>query len=58
MGKILTFDDLIEKEGGKTTAFEPDYTNDFCAYMKESIRQSEHMSREAMNSAATIVICQ
>ncbi|MBP3776479.1 MAG: hypothetical protein IJ069_02010 [Prevotella sp.] len=58
MEEVLTFETLVEVEHGEVMPFQPDYTEDFSKYMRESIRQSEQMSREAMNSAASVIIYQ
>ncbi len=52
----MTLGALVEKENGKVSVFQPDYTEDFSAYIKQSIQESERMSREAMNSAAHVII--
>lgn len=57
MEEVMTFEALVEKENGTVTPFEPDYTEAFCEYMRESIQESERMSREALNSAASVIIC-
>ena len=44
--------DLAEK----AEPFEPDYTDEFIEYMKESVRQSKKMSAEALESARDIII--
>ena len=56
MEEILTFEDLVEKEKGEVTLFQPDYTDDFSEYMRKSIQESEQMSRDALNSAASVII--
>ncbi len=40
----------------EVTQFQPDYTDAFSDYMRKSIQESEQMSREAMNSAASVII--
>lgn len=52
----MTFETLVEKEHGEVSVFQPDYTEDFSDYMKKSIMESEKMSREALNSAANVII--
>ena len=47
-----SFFDLAEK----VAPFEPDYTEEFVEYMKESVRQSRKMAAEALESARDIVI--
>jgi hypothetical protein len=56
MEEIMTLEVLVEKEKGRVSIFQPDYTEDFGAYMKKSIQESEQMSREALNSAAHVII--
>ena len=57
MKEVMTFEKLVEKEKGTITPFEPDYTEAFSDYMRKSIQESEQMSREALNSASSIIIC-
>ncbi len=57
MEEVLTFETLAENEKGKVSVFKPDYTDDFCDYMKKSILESEQSSRDALNSAAHVIIC-
>lgn len=52
----MTFEELVEKEKGEITLFQPDYTDDFSEYMKKSIQESEQMSRDALNSASSVII--
>lgn len=56
MEEVMTFETLVEKENGTITPFEPDYTEAFSEYMRHSIQESERMSREALNSAASVII--
>ena len=56
MEEIMTLEALVEHENGTVTLFQPSYTDDFSAYMKKSIQESEQMSRDAMNSAAHVII--
>ena len=56
MEEVMTLDALVEQENGKISVFQPDYTEDFSAYMRKSIQESEQMSRDAMNSAAHVII--
>lgn len=56
MEEVITFDVLAEKEQIQVTPFQPDYTDAFSDYMRKSIQESEQMSREAMNSAAGVII--
>lgn len=56
MEEVMTFETLVEKENGTITPFEPDYTEAFSEYMRQSIQESERMSREALNSAASVII--
>lgn len=56
MEEVMTFEALVEKENGTITPFEPDYTDAFSDYMRQSIQESERMSREALNSAASVII--
>ena len=56
MEEAMTFKALVEKEHGEVTIFQPDYTDAFSKYIKKSIQESEQMSREAQNSAVSIVI--
>ena len=56
MEEILTFDVLAVMENGSVSVFHPDYTDDFSDYMQKSIMDSEQMSREALNSAAQVII--
>lgn len=52
MEETKSFFDLAEK----VEPFEPDYTEEFVEYMKESVRQSRKMAAEALESARDIVI--
>lgn len=52
MEEAKSFFDLAEK----VEPFEPDYTEEFVEYMKESVRQSRKMAAEALESARDIVI--
>lgn len=54
--EVMTLDALVEQENGRVSVFQPDYTKDFSAFMKKSIQESERMSRDAMNSAAPVII--
>lgn len=56
MEEILTLEDLVKKGNGEVSVFQPDYTDNFSEYMKKSIQESEQMSREALNSAAHVII--
>ena len=56
MEEVMTLEVLVEKEKGKISIFQPDYTEEFGVYMKQSIQESEQMSREALNSAAHVII--
>ena len=56
MEEVLTFEALTETEKGAVSVFQPDYTDDFSSYMKKSIMESEQLSREALNSAAHVII--
>jgi chloramphenicol O-acetyltransferase len=56
MEEILTFEALAEKENGQVSVLHPDYTDDFSDYMQKSIMESEQLSREALNSAAHVII--
>lgn len=56
MEEVLTFEALAETEKGSVSVFQPDYTDDFSSYMKKSIMESEQLSREALNSAAHVII--
>ena len=56
MEEILTFEAFAEKENGQVSVFHPDYTDDFSDYMQKSIMESEQMSRDALNSAAHVII--
>ena len=53
----MTFEALVELENGSVTPFNPDYTDAFSDYMRQSIQESERMSREALNSASSVIIC-
>ena len=52
MEKVKSFFDLAEK----VEPFEPDYTEEFIQYMKESVRQSKKMAAEALESARDVII--
>jgi hypothetical protein len=52
MEETKSFFDLAEK----VEPFEPDYTEEFIEYMKESVRQSRKMAAEALESARGIII--
>lgn len=56
MEEVMTFEALVKKENGTITPFEPEYTEAFGEYMRQSIQESERMSREALNSAASVII--
>ena len=56
MEEILTLEDLVKKGNGEVSVFQLDYTDYFSEYMKKSIQESEQMSREALNSAAHVII--
>lgn len=56
MEEVMTFQALVRRENGPTTPFQPDYTDDFSEYIKKSIQESERMSREALNSAVSVII--
>ena len=47
-----SFFDLAER----VEPFEPDYTDEFIEYMKESVRQSRKMLSEALESSRDIII--
>lgn len=52
----MTFEELVVRENGEVTPFQPDYTDEFSEYMRKSIHESEQMSREALNSASSVII--
>ena len=52
MEETKSFFDLAEK----VEPFEPDYTEEFVEYMKESVRQSRKMAAEALESSRHIFI--
>ena len=56
MEEVMTFEELVVREKGEITPFQPDYTDDFSEYMRKSIHESEQMSREALNSASSVII--
>jgi hypothetical protein len=56
MEELITFEVLAGMDNVEVTQFQPDYTDAFSDYMRKSIQESEQMSREAMNSAASVII--
>lgn len=56
MEEVMTLEVLVEKENGEISIFQPDYTEEFGVYMKRSIQESERLNREALNSAAHVII--
>lgn len=52
MEETKSFFDLAEK----IESFEPDYTEEFVEYMKESVRQFRKMAAEALESSRHIFI--
>ena len=58
MEEVMTFEDLVEKEGGTITLWEPseEFMKDFQAFMEESIRQSRLNEAKAIEEARNIII--
>ncbi len=54
MEQSKSFFEIAEKE--TITDFNPGYTEEFQSFLEESIRQSDSANRDAVKSAATLVI--
>lgn len=58
MEETMSFEELVKKEGGTITPYEPseEFTREFSEYMRESIRQSRENFAKALESARNIII--
>ena len=52
MEEFKSFFDLADE----ITPFDPPYTEEFCEFMEETIRESRRMQAEAMKTARNIII--
>lgn len=54
MEQSKSFFEIAEK--GTIADFNPGYTEEFKSFIEESIRQSDSANRDAMRTAATLII--